>query len=119
MVDVKAIVGEWERVEKEKRERLFAMVEETEGMTLEKLYEEESLRRMGITREEMMRLASKVLLLDKVGIGNEWRTENNDRVSEADEGREATLGGGEGEQGDQDRMKRLLTNTPLRFIHTK
>ena len=71
VVDVKAIVGEWERVEKEKRERLFAMVEETEGMTLEKLYEEESLRRMGITREEMMRLASKVLLLDKVGKGNE------------------------------------------------
>lgn len=67
VVDVKAIVGEWERVEKEKRERLFAMVEETKDMTLEKLYEEESLRKMGITREEMIRLASKALLIDKVG----------------------------------------------------
>ena len=65
-VDVKAIVGEWERKEKEKREKLFALVEGTEGMTLEKLYEEENLRKMGVTRDEMVRLASKMLILDKV-----------------------------------------------------
>lgn len=66
VVDVKAIVSEWERVEKERREKLFAMVEGTEGMTLEKLYEEESLKKLGITRDEMMRLASKVLIINKV-----------------------------------------------------
>lgn len=67
-VDVKAIVGEWERKEKEKREKLFALVEGTEGMTLEKLYEEENLRKVGVTRDEMVRLASKMLILDKVGV---------------------------------------------------
>ena len=67
-VDVKAIVGEWERKEKEKREKLFALVEGTEGMTLEKLYEEENLRKMGVTRDEMVRLASKMLILDKVRV---------------------------------------------------
>ena len=56
------------RKEKEKREKLFALVEGTEGMTLEKLYEEENLRKMGVTRDEMVRLASKMLILDKVGV---------------------------------------------------
>ena len=67
-VDVKAIVGEWERKEKEKREKLFALVDGTEGMTLEKLYEEENLRKVSVTRDEMVRLVSKMLILDKVGV---------------------------------------------------
>ena len=37
-------------------------------MTLEKLYEEENLRKVGVTRDEMVRLASKMLILDKVGV---------------------------------------------------
>ena len=37
-------------------------------MTLEKLYEEESLQKMGVTRDEMIRLASRMLVLDKVGM---------------------------------------------------
>ena len=35
-------------------------------MTLEKLYEEENLRKVGVTRDERVRLASKMLSLDKV-----------------------------------------------------
>jgi len=45
--------------------------------------------------------------------------ENNDGITEENEGRETTIGDREGKQGDQDRVVRLLTNTSLRSVHTK
>ena len=66
-VDVKRIVGEWERETRERKERLLEMMNEKGDMDREELFSEDTIRRVGGTKEEFLSLVGKVLMMNPVG----------------------------------------------------
>ena len=66
-VDVKSIVGEWEREAKERKERLLEIMTEKGGITCDEVFSEDTIRRVGGTKEELKSLVGKMLMIDPVG----------------------------------------------------
>lgn len=71
LVDVKSIVREWQRETKERKERLLEIVNEKGEVPYTEMFSEDTIRRVGGTKEELMDLVGKMLVMDPVGMKRE------------------------------------------------